>query len=174
MIFPSQLPESLLDSVYEVATRALQALGVTTGATHTELKLTPDGPQVIEINGRLGGDVGRLVELSTGTHGVELALRAVCGLAVTAPRPTAVAGVSMLVPPIEATSLASRVPAAALRTVEGVVAIDVHSRQGDAVDYRTGWWAHVACVWYRADDWQRLSDTHTAALAVADAELTWR
>jgi biotin carboxylase len=33
------------------------ALGVTDGWTHTELKLTPDGPRLIEVNGRLGGDL---------------------------------------------------------------------------------------------------------------------
>lgn len=33
------------------------ALGFTDGWTHTELKMTDDGPKVIEVNGRLGGDL---------------------------------------------------------------------------------------------------------------------
>ena len=33
------------------------ALGFTDGMTHAEYKLTPDGPQVIEVNARLGGDL---------------------------------------------------------------------------------------------------------------------
>ena len=33
------------------------ALGLTDGMTHTELKLTPAGPKIIEVNGRLGGDL---------------------------------------------------------------------------------------------------------------------
>ncbi len=33
------------------------ALGFTDGMTHTELKLTPTGPKVIEVNARLGGDL---------------------------------------------------------------------------------------------------------------------
>jgi biotin carboxylase len=33
------------------------ALGFTDGMTHAEFKLTPDGPKVIEVNGRLGGDM---------------------------------------------------------------------------------------------------------------------
>jgi biotin carboxylase len=37
--------------------RAHQALGVEDGITHTELRLTPDGPLIIEVNGRLGGDL---------------------------------------------------------------------------------------------------------------------
>jgi biotin carboxylase len=33
------------------------ALGYTDGWTHSEFKLTPDGPKLIEVNGRLGGDL---------------------------------------------------------------------------------------------------------------------
>jgi biotin carboxylase len=32
------------------------ALGIADGMTHTELKLTPAGPKIIEVNARLGGD----------------------------------------------------------------------------------------------------------------------
>jgi hypothetical protein len=37
-----------------------------------------------------------------------------------------------------ATRLVCRVPAADFRAIKGVVAVDVHSRPGDEVDYRTG------------------------------------
>ncbi len=40
-----------------VAAAAHQALGFTDGITHAEYKLTPDGPVVIEVNARLGGDL---------------------------------------------------------------------------------------------------------------------
>jgi len=33
------------------------ALGFTDGMTHTEMKLTPAGPKIIEVNARLGGDL---------------------------------------------------------------------------------------------------------------------
>jgi hypothetical protein len=38
----------------ELAGRALRALDVRTGLLHTEMKLTEDGPRVIEVNGRMG------------------------------------------------------------------------------------------------------------------------
>ncbi|MFC7383654.1 ATP-grasp domain-containing protein [Sphaerisporangium rhizosphaerae] len=38
-------------------TQVHTAIGYSTGATHTELKLTDKGPKLIEINGRLGGDL---------------------------------------------------------------------------------------------------------------------
>jgi glutathione synthase/RimK-type ligase-like ATP-grasp enzyme len=33
------------------------ALGFTDGMTHAELKLTPAGPKIVEVNGRIGGDL---------------------------------------------------------------------------------------------------------------------
>ncbi|MBB5783096.1 ATP-grasp domain-containing protein [Nonomuraea jabiensis] len=57
-----------------------EAIGYATGATHTELKLTDEGPKLIEINGRLGGDL--LSYLCDSASGVDpgLALAAVsCG-----------------------------------------------------------------------------------------------
>jgi predicted ATP-grasp superfamily ATP-dependent carboligase len=45
------------DAVRRVVRDAHRALGFTDGMTHTELMLTADGPKVIEVNGRLGGDL---------------------------------------------------------------------------------------------------------------------
>ncbi|SDG48885.1 Biotin carboxylase [Lentzea fradiae] len=45
----------------------LDATGYRTGPAHTELRLTPAGPRIIESQARLGGDrIPRLVELATG------------------------------------------------------------------------------------------------------------
>ncbi|MGW5049561.1 ATP-grasp domain-containing protein [Actinokineospora sp. NPDC004072] len=41
----------------DVLTRAHRALGVENGITHTEVRLTARGPLIIEVNGRLGGDL---------------------------------------------------------------------------------------------------------------------
>ena len=58
----------------EVVTAAHRALGFHTGMTHLELKRTPDGFKVIELNGRLGGDlIPYLGQLATG---VDLSLAA--------------------------------------------------------------------------------------------------
>lgn len=45
----------------------LDAAGYRTGPAHTELRVTPAGPRIIESQARLGGDrIPRLVELATG------------------------------------------------------------------------------------------------------------
>lgn len=44
-------------AVREVVIAANEALGIDRAVTHTELMLTADGPKVVEVNGRLGGDL---------------------------------------------------------------------------------------------------------------------
>ncbi|MFV2178031.1 ATP-grasp domain-containing protein [Actinomadura sp. LOL_016] len=58
----------------ETLRRAHEAVGFTDGYTHIEFKLTPDGPQVVEINVRLGG--GMIPYLGLLTSGVDAPLAA--------------------------------------------------------------------------------------------------
>ncbi len=44
-------------SVVRLLEAAHRALGLTDGMTHTELRLTPRGPRLIEVNARIGGDL---------------------------------------------------------------------------------------------------------------------
>ena len=62
---------------------ALRALGVRSGITHTEFKLTADGPRLIEVNGRLGGFQHELQQRAAGQDLLELALAVACGLPVS-------------------------------------------------------------------------------------------
>ena len=56
------------------------ALGYPDGVTHTELKLTPAGPKVIEVNARLGGDlIPYLGLLATGIDPGRAAADVACG-----------------------------------------------------------------------------------------------
>jgi biotin carboxylase len=66
---PAQLTEEQYATIYDLTKRALEALGVTDGASHSEYKITADGNiYVMEIGARMGGDfIGSdLVRLSTG------------------------------------------------------------------------------------------------------------
>jgi biotin carboxylase len=66
---PSQLEINIQENIKEETIRALYALKIQYGASHTELKITDDGKIfVIEVGARMGGDyIGSdLVELSTG------------------------------------------------------------------------------------------------------------
>lgn len=66
---PSSLSKEMYDTIYSITEKALNALGITDGASHSEYKITKDGRvAIMEIGARMGGDfIGSdLVRLSTG------------------------------------------------------------------------------------------------------------
>ena len=66
---PSTLSEEMFTTIYDITKKALNALGLTNGASHAEYKITENGRiAIMEIGGRMGGDfIGSdLVKLSTG------------------------------------------------------------------------------------------------------------
>lgn len=66
---PSTLSSEQYGEIYKITEKALDGLGLTEGASHSEYKITPSGRiAVMEIGGRMGGDfIGSdLVKLSTG------------------------------------------------------------------------------------------------------------
>ncbi|WP_062209141.1 pyridoxal-phosphate dependent enzyme [Streptomyces sp. NBRC 109706] len=79
-VFPAPLPTERADELVAVVRAALTACGVETGPTHTEVRLTADGPVIIEINPRLaGGMIPELVRLSTGIDLLEQQLKVAAG-----------------------------------------------------------------------------------------------
>lgn len=66
-MFPARLDEAAVSSVQELVRGALTAVGHDHGISHTEVKLTPDGPRIVEINPRPGGNyIAELVQRVTG------------------------------------------------------------------------------------------------------------
>lgn len=66
---PSSLSKEMYVTIYSITENALNALGITNGASHSEYKITPKGRiAIMEIGARMGGDfIGSdLVRLSTG------------------------------------------------------------------------------------------------------------
>src|SRR2546430_1200101 len=77
----------------DVAAAAASALGTANGPSYTQLRLAPDGPQVIEVAARLGG--GHDAELAEAAVGVDvngLALDAALGNELVSPRPGPLVG----------------------------------------------------------------------------------
>lgn len=65
---PSALPQDIKDHIVEITKATTKAMGLKNCPSHTEMKLTKDGPKIVETAARLGGDfiTSRLVPLSTG------------------------------------------------------------------------------------------------------------
>ncbi|MBI5211471.1 MAG: ATP-grasp domain-containing protein [Elusimicrobia bacterium] len=53
---PSRHEDSDLQAVLEMAKKAIPALGLKNGAIHVEAKICAEGPKLLEINARMGGD----------------------------------------------------------------------------------------------------------------------
>lgn len=77
--WPAALPEPDREAVEDLARDALRALGARLGIFHTEVKLTPCGPRIIEVNGRLGGLVNELSVPAAGLDLIEVAGRLALG-----------------------------------------------------------------------------------------------
>jgi biotin carboxylase len=69
-VWPSELPEDVLEEVVRVAEAAAAAVGVHEGPTYTQVLVGEDGPRVGELAARLGG--GHDAELCTAALGVDL------------------------------------------------------------------------------------------------------
>ncbi|WP_327731079.1 ATP-grasp domain-containing protein [Streptomyces sp. NBC_00487] len=75
-MFPAALSGADADAAEQTALGALKALGLTDGVVaHTEIKLTPAGPRVVEVNPRPAGN--RITELIRHVTGIDLAAAAV-------------------------------------------------------------------------------------------------
>jgi hypothetical protein len=136
---PSDLAPAERVGVLDVASRALQALRIRHGLLHTEIKMTPEGPRIIEINGRLGGSISGLVSRLGGPSMFVMAMRLALGqdigaIPVIADSP--VAFYRLLVAPAPATEVATVDGVDSLDHMPGIDNIRVNRRPGDPVDSR--------------------------------------
>jgi biotin carboxylase len=72
---PSHLDADASAAVVDAAKQAAAALGVERGVLHIEVKQTPAGPRIIEVNGRVGGIVPMLLRRVGGPPLISWALR---------------------------------------------------------------------------------------------------
>lgn len=65
---PSQLNSQMKDEISRIAINAITAIGIDYGPAHVEIINTCDGPKIVELGARMGGDniTTHLVPLSTG------------------------------------------------------------------------------------------------------------
>ncbi len=65
---PSRLGAETQKQIRETAAQAVRAVGMENAPAHVEIKVTEEGPKIVELAARLGGDfiTSRLVPLSTG------------------------------------------------------------------------------------------------------------
>lgn len=96
-VTPSRHPPDAQAAIVRMASDAARALGLTHGPIHAELRLTPQGPRILEIAARsIGGLCGRALRFGVGVTLEELLLLHALGHAPSVSRERAAAGVLML------------------------------------------------------------------------------
>lgn len=87
---PSSLPEPALARIAEAACAAARSLGLKNSLAHGEIILTEQGPRLVEIGARMGGDSiqMQLIALSAGLNLPQIAIQLALGLDFSVPVPT--------------------------------------------------------------------------------------
>jgi biotin carboxylase len=159
------IPASLNDAdqvaVLDLATLAIRALGVTTGCLHSEIKFTPEGPRVIEVNGRVGGGVPDMLNRAAGVALVEMTLRLGLGELIEVDGPVSTERIGyrfFLQPPSVSATVASINGMDAVSDHPGVDAITVHQGPGAVLDWKDGSRNHIMAVVGTANDYDELQD----------------
>lgn len=78
---PCRLGEKNISKIKDLAERAVKSIGIKNGPAHVEIMLTEDGPKMIELGARMGGDciASHLVPLSTGIDMVKATIQIALG-----------------------------------------------------------------------------------------------
>lgn len=168
---PAPADPALRAQLFALADDAIAALGITTGVLHIEIKLTPDGPQILEVNGRLGG---RPPFVLRGVSDVNL-FRVACQVALDEPvalnGPASCRGVAywrMLQPPVTARRVRDVTGLDELQAAPFVDNVRLTHAPGDDVDWREGTDGQVVTIRGRVDDLDALAE----AIASIDRTVT--
>lgn len=156
---PASLSVTDRDAALLEATAAIEALGITTGCLHTEIKFTPAGARIIEVNGRIGGGVADMLRRAADVKLVELTLRVALGEAVQIDGPVATERIGyrfFLQPPDVSATVATIEGIDAVSEFPGVDSITVHQGPGAGLDWKDGSRNHILAVIGSAPDYPAL------------------
>jgi biotin carboxylase len=169
---PAAFDDAQCEAIADVASAAVAAIGITVGALHTEIKLTPEGPRVIELNGRIGGGVPEMLADATGVQLLPIALRLALGETVVFEHMPACAQVGYLLyvqAPLAMTTIREVVGLDRLRALPGVEEVILNRGPGQSVHWRAGNHGHVFSVRGAVPDNETLRSL--ARYATAEVEI---
>jgi biotin carboxylase len=137
---PSDLGDDDKDAVRAVATSAIHALDITNGIIHTEVKMTSNGPRLIEVNGRIGGSINELMNKIGGPSMKRLVLQVALGVDVGPlpnVHPSSIGFYRLFVGPVGATKVTAIDHLDEVGMIPGVVDVLMNKRLGDEVSARS-------------------------------------
>ncbi len=159
-VLPSDISATDAQAARELAAAAVAALGISNGCQHTELKFTPDGPAVVEVNGRVGGGVPELMVLAGGAVSLyEVAVELALGRTPSVQLPLhfpRVAFRRIATPPVNAHRVTGMAGHEELQGIPGVDEITINRLPGDVVDWRLGLGEFIYSAFGSADDYDQV------------------
>ncbi len=83
--FPANLDFAVSDQVLNLVRCAVKAVGINFCAFHVEIIITKDGPKIVEINSRMGGDciASHLVPLASGINIAKMSILTALGESIS-------------------------------------------------------------------------------------------
>jgi biotin carboxylase len=138
---PRLLPPEEHSEVLDMADRAARALGVTRGFLNVEMKLTPEGPRVVEVNGRPGGGTSKVLELASGVPLLPLVFRHALGEHIAFEELIPCTNIGYLFyrqPPENVRTVSAIEGLEQVRTHPGVTSVSLRRKPGAGVDARVG------------------------------------
>lgn len=147
-VMPAGLRQADLHRVTELAITALDAIQVSDGVSHVEIKLQADRASVIEVNGRLGGHIAWLWQRIGGGDLVALEIGAACHTGTAWPEPVGdvIAFRYLLPAPLTVGRVCAVTGVAQVRDLPGVELVQLRARRGTVVDWREGTGSYVVLV----------------------------
>lgn len=166
--FPADVARSEVSNLFDLATASIRAVGSDSGSFRTEIKLTPEGYKIIEINGRPTGLTPAVVELASGVSLLQLGMRIALGEHVVVEGPVPCDRIAYRYydePPMSARKVLGISGLGELRERAGVLQIDVHKNVGDPVDWHSGSLDKVFQVTGTVSDYAELAEHFRACSA---------
>ena len=171
--FPAPLTPAEQALIGGAAMAGLDAVGLNSGAAHVELRHTPAGPAIVEINPRLaGGMIPRVVQEATGIDMIHQVVAQAAGVAdQPAPSRSGAASIRFLT-----ATAAGRLEAVtgleAARQLPGVVEVGVTREIGTPVEVRHAFTDRIGYVIAAAADGPEAARAAEAGLAALHAQIS--
>ncbi|MBP1998987.1 biotin carboxylase [Paenibacillus shirakamiensis] len=162
MFLPHPFSKEMEDKIRSVDAAAIKALNITSGTTHTEIKITDDGPKIIEVNGRMGGYVSEILKRATGVDLIRLTLQISLNQEVSIqpiPMNKVYYQIFLTPPSIENGIYQGITGLETLKDYKDITHVQITKKEGETIDSRLGTENNIGIVYGESEDFQQFVTT---------------
>jgi biotin carboxylase len=155
---PARISENERIEIESLVKRAISSLEIDNSASHAEIMLTKNGPYIIEIGARLGGDFisSYLTKASTGISMDRAAVQVALGIKPDLIQKRSKYSMIKYVELMEGKEIKEILPINDLETIKGYVFAGIFAKVGDIIPRIRQSSDRLACVLFEGDDLNNL------------------